>query len=139
MSTSINACLAELKTLLEAALVPAEAGKVYGFRVLPNLLDKAVSVTFMGGTPGGKKTGGTGRHLDFAAVIVAQHDGSEAGLEAAEQALNAMENIIVDTLEPSRNTLWSACDFHRPSTRPPTPEELRGSRYGEIYFRLDVR
>jgi hypothetical protein len=70
---------------------------------------------------------------------VAQHDNSESGLEAAEQALNAIEKIIHDTIAPSRNSLWRKAEFTRPSTRPPTPPELVGSRYGEVYFRLHLK
>lgn len=139
MTATINQCLGQLAADLTAALTPATADKVYGFRVLPNKLPTAVSLTYIGGLPQAAVTGGAGAFYDFAAVLVAQHDNTESGLLAAEQVLNAVENIVFDTLSPSRNTLWRKVEFLRPSVRPPTPEELMGARYGEIYFRLHMR
>ncbi len=139
MTATINQCLNQVAADLTAALTPDTADKVYGYRVMPNKLPTAVSLTYIGGLAQAATTGGHGAHYDFAAVLVAQHDNTEAGLMAAEEKLNAIENIIYDTLTPSRNTLWRKVEFVRPSVRPPTPEELIGARYGEVYFRLHMR
>ncbi len=139
MTATINQCLNQLAADLTTALTPDTADKVYGFRVLPNKLQTAVSLTYIGGLPQAAVTGGHGAHYDFAAVLVAQHDNTEAGLLAAEETLNAVENILFHTLAGSRNTLWRKVEFLRPSVRPPTPEELIGARYGEVYFRLHLK
>lgn len=138
MTATINQCLTELQSLLETALVSATADKVYGFRILPDKLAQTVSLTYLGGAPQGAATGGSGRFYDFAAVLVVQHNNTEASLAAAEQNANAIENLITDTLEPSRNTYWNKVTFPRLSIRPPTPEEVGNARYGEIYFRLKL-
>lgn len=138
MTATINQCLDQLATTLAAALVPAKADKVYDYRTVPVLLPKSVSLTYMGGLPVPLVTGDGGQaaHYDFAAVLLAQHDNTAAQLEAAERALNDMEQAIFDTLFPSRNSYWMKIEFYQPSRRPPSPVDGAKWRYGEVYWRL---
>jgi hypothetical protein len=141
MTATINQCLAQLQSDLQTALVSSQADKVYGYRTLPNKLNKSVYLTYVGGASTRLVTGSGGidPYYDFAAVIVVKHDGSESSLEAAEQAANTIENTIVNTLHETRNSYWYFVEFFRPSIRPGAPPELPSTRYGEVYIRLKVR
>jgi hypothetical protein len=139
MTATINDCLAQLQSTLQTALVPAEANKVYGYRTWPDKLDVSVSLTYLGGSPSGGTTGGRDHYYDFSAVLGAKHNNTEATLEAAEEALNDVENVIVDTLYKSKNSLWFNCDFPRPSSRPPSPFERPKTRFGEVFIRVYLR
>lgn len=142
---TVNQCLAQLKTLFDAALVDTYAKKVYDYRTLPNKLSPAVSLSFQGEQPAGSTTGGQYGAYDITAVIGAQVDESnadpEAALRAAEQALNTLEQQIVALLGKEgaayRTDYWLKVDRRDfPTTRPPSPIEIPNLRWGNIPFRL---
>lgn len=140
-NATIGQCQARLKTDLEALLVApvGPANVVYGYRTLPDKVSRAAMITYLGGRPKGQTTGGQTRGYRFAIVLTAQHDKTPTGLEAAENDLNAMENIVWDYLDESRNEFWLKVEFTEDSIRPPAPAELPSMRYGEIYFRLQLK
>lgn len=137
-----NEVLDDLNDILTAALVDDHANAFYPYRTLPAELDTTVHLTVMGGLPIGGVLGGQDRYLDFAAVLLVKHDNTAAGLEAAERALNDVEDVIWATLEANKNqsgALWLNITAETPSRRPPMPEELKRFRYGEMFFRVHLR
>lgn len=142
---TINECLAQLKTLFDTALVSTYAKKVYDYRTLPNKLSPAVSLSYQGEHDAGSTTGGTYGAYDITAVIGALVDESNAdpedALRDAEQALNTLEQQITALL--SKEGAAYSTDYwlkinrvDLPTTRPPSPFEIPGLRWGNIPFRL---
>lgn len=141
MTATINECLDQLKIDLDEALVSnSHANKVWPFRTLYDKLPKAVSISHISTVPGENTIGGKGWNYDFAAYMTVQHDGTEAELEAAERAINTLENEIISALESrKKNGLWNKIEFERPSIKPGAPPSEPGVRYGAVYFRLILK
>lgn len=143
MIADINTCLARIQSVMETELAPVYANAIYDYRTGPDKLKVSVSLSFQGGLPAYRTTGGgVGQFYDITAVIGATSDGSENGLRAADQALNALENQIYGLLTDKNylysNEYWEKVSFPTPSTRPPNFSFSPTTRYGEIPFRLHL-
>ena len=142
---TINECLAELKTLFDAALVDTYAKKVYDYRTLPNKLSPCVSLSYQGERQAGGTTGGEYGAYEIVAVLMVQVDQSDSNPETAqrnaEQALNTLENQLTPLLEKGGSAYsgdyWLKVDRRDlPSVRPPSPIEIPGLRWANVPFRL---
>lgn len=142
---TINDCLDQLKTLFDTALVDTYAKKIYDYRTLPNKLSPAVSLSYQGEHLAGSTLGGQYGAYDITAVIGALVDESnadpEAALRDAERALNTLEQQITALLSKEgaayQTDYWLKVDRRDfPTTRPPSPFEIPGLRWGNIPFRL---
>lgn len=154
MMVSINACLAQLKNDMESAWLAGSGGDgsidaVYDYRTFPDKLQKVISLSFQGGLPDGKTTGGDAANYEITAVlgvqVIPDMHGTigEAELRSAEQAMNIIENNIYALLgkggAANRNSDWMNIVFPAPSIRPPSPVEAPTTRYAEIPFRLILK
>lgn len=140
-NSTIQECREQIAAELEPLLVGSglPVNQVYSYRTLPNLVSRAVQVSYLGGMPSMKLTSGThGRYRDFAIILLAQHDNTAATLQAAEDDLDEIEDIITDWMESSKNIYWKKITMPRPTTRPPSPRELPKTRFGEIYIRTHL-
>lgn len=141
---TINECLTELKTVLDAALVDTYAKRVRDYRTLPNKLALEVTLSYQGRQAAASTLGGTFGAYDFTAVLGSQVDESngdpETALRDAEQALNTLENLLIDTLSKGgsgyKTDYWLKVVFDQPSTRPPSPIEIPNLRWANVPFRL---
>lgn len=134
-----NVFLDELVVLIESAIDhPAKWNKVYGYRTAPELHLRYAIVTYMGAeTQHGTQTaGGSDPGFDYLVVLFAQHDKSEAGLEAAERDLNEAEYQIVKTVVDSRDNSWLKAIVPYPTIRPRQPRAMPQTRLAEIPLRL---
>ncbi len=143
MTATINECLAELKTLLDAALVDTYAKKVRDYRTFPDKLAAEVVLSYQGWNPAGSTAGGQFGSYDITAVIAAQiaDDGDqETALRNAEQTLNALENELIDTLSKGgtgyKTDYWLKVHWTQSSTRPPSPPDKVKMRWANVPFRL---
>lgn len=155
---SVNTCLAQLKTYMDAAFVSGSGGDgsadyVYDYRTFPDKLDVTISLSFQ--SHGEQETTDVrGRRMleeyyDVTAVVGSQmaldSDGkvTETAVRNAEQALNTIENGIYTLLKPSGNgntsDHWHSVSFPQPSRRPPSFVDAPTTRYAEIPFRLHLK
>lgn len=148
MTATINQCLTELKTLMDAA---ALASVVYDYRTFPGKLATAVTLSYQGGNPHDKggATGGNSGYYDMVAVCMVQTTLNDSGAvtetnqRAAEQTLNTLESALYALLgkggAANRGTYWINVAFLAPSIRPPSPVEAPTTRWANIPFRLILR
>jgi len=143
MTATINECLAELKTVLDTALVDTYAQKVRDYRTFPDKLNVEVVLSYQGWNPAGSTAGGQFGSYDIIAVIAAQvADGGdpETALRNAEQLLNALENELIDTLSKGgagyKTDYWLKVHWPESSTRPASPPEKPKMRWANVPFRL---
>jgi signal recognition particle-docking protein FtsY len=132
MTASINACLAQLKTDLLAALVPVYADQVYAYRTFPDRAGRDVILTHWATNPEGGTAAGRSYSYDILAVLKVQYEQKEtsadreAELESAEQAINDLEFQVFTYLEGTGRksaTLWHSNEIFRPSEKPEAPLE----------------
>lgn len=142
---TINECLAQLKTLFDAALVSTYAKKVYDYRTLPNKLSPAISLSYQGEQLAESVLGGQYGAYDITAVLFSLVDDSnadpETALRDAEQALNTLENQVTGLLGKEgaayQTDYWLKVDRRDFSTtRPPSPIEIPSLRWANVPFRL---
>lgn len=143
MTATINECLAELKSVLDAALVDTYAQKVRDYRTFPDKLNVEVVLSYQGWNPAGSTSGGQFGSYDITAVIAAQiadEGDPETALRNAEQLLNALENELIDTLSKDgpgyKTDYWLKVYWPQSSTRPPSPPEKPKMRWANVPFRL---
>lgn len=147
MTATINQCLTELKTLMDAA---ALANIVYDYRTFPGKLTTAVTLSYQGGNPnGGGTTGGNAGYYDMVAVCMVQTTLNDSGTvtetnqRSAEQTLNTLESAVYALLgkggAANRGTYWINVAFPTPSLRPPSPVEAPATRWANIPFRLILK
>lgn len=138
--------LIEVYNLLKPVLVPTYVDIIYPYRTLPNLLPRYVALSYTGGLPAARVTGGEAGYYDFVAALVVQFASNDA-LETAENGINDLDFLIWQTLYKAKNykpieplhSGWLNIEFIRPSIHPPAPPETPKSRYGEVYFRVNLR
>lgn len=154
---SINTCLTQLQTYMNAAFVTGSGGDgsadyVYDYRTFPDKLDVTISLSFQSrGTA--EESDARGRRVsveyyDITAVVGSQMamDSSgkvtEAAVRNAEQALNTIESGIYTLLKPggtgNTSSHWHGVSFPQPSRRPPSFVDAPTTRYSEIPFRLHL-
>lgn len=141
---TINECLAELKSLADAALVSTYAKKVYDYRTFPNKLSPAVVFSYQGERPTQSTLGGQYGAYDITAVLIVNTDPSNAdpedALRDAEQALNTLEDQLKLLLDKGgaayRTDYWLRTVRDQPTTRPPSPIEAPSLRWANVPFRL---
>ena len=143
MTATINECLAELKSVLDTALVDTYAQKVRDYRTFPDKLPVEVVLSYQGWNPAGSTAGGQFGSYDITAVIavqIADEGEPETTLRNAEQTLNALENELIDTLSKGgtgyKTDYWLKVAWTQPSTRPPSPPEKVKMRWANVNFRL---
>lgn len=143
MTATINECLAELKTVLDTALVDTYAQKVRDYRTFPDKLNVEVVLSYQGWNPAGSTSGGQFGSYDVTAVIAAQiadEGDPETAQRNAEQLLNALENELIDTLSKGgtgyRTDYWLKVHWPQSSSRPPSPPEKVKMRWANVPFRL---
>ena len=143
MTATINECLAELKSVLETALVDTYAQKVRDYRTFPDKLNVEVVLSYQGWNPAGSTAGGQFGSYDITAVIavqIADEGEPETTLRNAEQTLNALENELIDTLSKDgpgyKTDYWLKVHWPQSSTRPPSPPEKVKMRWANVPFRL---
>lgn len=154
MTATINTCLAQLKSDMQSAWVTGSGGDgsvdaIYDYRTFPDKLNKVVSLSYQGGMPAEKTTGGESAHYEITAVVGSQmipdSDGviGETEQRTAEQALNTIENNLYTLLgkggTANRNNYWMTIVFDAPSIHPPSFVETPTTRYAEIPFRLILK
>lgn len=154
MSATINQCLAQLKSDMQAAWVTGSGGDgsvdvVYDYRTFPDKLGTAVSLSYQGGSPVPGTTGADYAYYDVTAVlgvqiaIDADGDITETALRNADQKLNTVEHALYALLgkggTANRNSYWMKVSFPSPSVRPPQFPSAPTTRYAEIPFRLHIK
>lgn len=133
---TINEQLDELKVEV-TAILPSKWSEVYGYRTSPEKHTRYAFITHMGTEDGTAVTGGANKTVDFLIVLFAQHDKTEAKLEAAERDLNEAESLILDQLtQVRRNGKWLKVVIPYPTIRPRQPRALPETRLAEIPVRL---
>lgn len=155
---TINQCLAQLKTYMDAAFVSGSGGDgsanyTYDYRTFPDKLAVTISLSFQGRgleeTSDARGRRIVGEYYNITAVIGAQMavdangDITETAIRNADQALNTLENGIYTLLDAGGNgnssTYWHSVSFPQESTRPPSFTSAPTTRYGEIPFRLHLK
>lgn len=136
----INAQLSKIEEILNTDLVPAHVNAVYPYRAMPSKLPFVISISFLGGFPGSGTVAAFDMHSDFAVVMEAHHDKTDVKLQWAEQKLNEVEMLIVNTFQTTNydvDGLWMSAEFYKPSGRPPSPSMYTDARLGHLYLRLN--
>lgn len=153
MTATINQCLAQLKSSMEAAWVTGSGGDgsvdaIYDYRTFPDKLRRVISLSYQGGVPAHKTISTDGLDIVIAAVlgvqIIPDADGNigETELRTADQTINTMESQLFTLLghggAANRNSYWMGVQFNQ-SVRPPSPVEAPTTRYGEVVFTLKLK
>ena len=136
-----NDYLDQLVTLVQTAVDhPDTWNKVYGFRAAPQVYKRYIIVTYMGAESqhGSNTTGGRSVGVDFLIVLFAQHDKTEAAMEAVERDMNEAEYLITKSLLETRDNSvdWMKAIIPFPTNRPRQPREMPETRLAEIPVRL---
>lgn len=135
MTATIQQAQDALTTVVETIL-PAKWSKVYGYRTAPEKHKRYAMVTYMGGEHGKSSTASGGVTYDFAIILFAQHDNSEAGKQSAEEDLNEAEDLLIKYILEDRSNIWLRAGVPFPTIRPRQPRALPTTRLAEIPIRM---
>lgn len=141
MTQSIDTVKTAVFTMIEPQLLAlSQVNDVFPYRVIPTKLvtksKSAVSLSFMGSGREEGATSGKRYFFDFVFSFGKQYSTVEDSMQAAEAALNAIEDEIRDTLDGSANApYWLNARWQR-STRPDSPPGARDIRIGTAVIRF---
>lgn len=139
MTTAIDTVKTAVYNKVEANITAlGTVGLFYNHMAMPGKLGDNLAIAFWGSGPDRAVTGGKRHYYEFVFTYGRIYSPKDESMAAAEAELNAIEDVLRDTLDGSSDAAWLKASWQR-STRPDSPRGVSNIRFGATIIRFRLR